>query len=179
MKMMIAEGNKVFYIHGLYGSRSSRKFGFIQQKYPTAICLEWKFNDNVDVFLQNTFHMLETVKDPITLIGSSVGGNFAWQIQQKLLTEGINCELILINPMIELMYKFEDNFPNHLVQYLSPMDTFSNTKVIIGLKDEVLDAHQTKAFFEMYDYNNPNKIEITLVEDDHRISNFHKLLVDF
>ena len=177
--MMIAENNSVFYIHGLYGSRSSRKFGHIQKKYPTAICLEWKFNDNVDVFLENTFHMLETVKNPITLIGSSVGGNFAWQIQQKLLAEGIQAELILINPMVELMFKYEDNFPNHLVQYLKPMDSFSQTKVIIGLQDEVLDAHQTKAFFEMYDYNNPNQIEIKLVEDDHRISKFNELLEDF
>lgn len=81
--------------------------------------------------------------------------------------------------MVELIYKFEDNFPNHLVQYLKPMDYFKNTKVIIGLHDEVLDAHQTKAFFEMYDYNNPNDIEITLVEDDHRISKFDKFLAEF
>lgn len=175
---MIAEGSRIFYIHGLYGSRSSRKFGFIQQKYPTAICLEWKFNDNLTEFLENTFHMLETVQEPITLIGSSVGGNFAWQIQQKLLNEGIKCDLILINPMVELMYKFEDNFPNHLVQYLKPMNYFMNTKVIIGLQDEILDAHQIKAFFEMYDYNNPNRIEIILVEDDHRISKFNDLLGD-
>lgn len=81
--------------------------------------------------------------------------------------------------MVELIYKFEDNFPNHLVQYLKPMDYFKNTKVIIGLHDEVLDAHQTKAFFEMYDYNNPNHIEITLVEDDHRISKFDEILAEF
>lgn len=100
------------------------------------------------------------------------------EIQQKLLNEGIKCDLILINPMVELMYKFEDNFPNHLVQYLKPMNYFMNTKVIIGLQDEILDAHQIKAFFEMYDYNNPNRIEIILVEDDHRISKFNDLLGD-
>lgn len=173
---MIEEGNKVFYIHGLYGSRSSRKFNLIKDKYPTAICLEWKFNDNVNVFIENTFHMLEMVQEPITLIGSSVGGNFAWQIQQQLLAIGKSCELILINPMVELMYKYEDNFPNHLIQYLQPMNHFENTKVIIGLQDEVLNATQTRAHFEMYDFNHPGKVEIILVTDDHRISNFIELM---
>ena len=177
--MMIAEESKVFYIHGLYGSRSSRKFNFIQQKYPTAVCLEWKFNDNLTFYLENTFHMLEMVEGKITLIGSSVGGNFAWQIQQKLLEIGKDCELILINPLVELMYKYEDNFPQHLVTYLKPMNHFVNTKVIIGLQDEVLNANQTRAHFEMYDFNHPNTIEIVLVEDDHRISNFATLLEDF
>lgn len=177
--MMIAEGNSVFYIHGLYGSRSSRKFTLIQQKYQTAVCLEWKYNDPIDVFIENTFHMLETVQHPITLIGSSVGGNFAWQIQQMLLEFGKKCELILINPLVELMYKYEDNFPKHLVSYLKPMDKFTCTKVIIGLHDEVLNAEQTKAHFEIYDYNNPNELEIFLVEQDHRISNFGELIGDF
>lgn len=176
---MIAEGNSIFYIPGLYGSRSSRKFNLIKDKYPTSVCLEWKYNDPIEIFIENTFHMLEMVKTPITLIGSSVGGNFAWQIQQMLLETGIDCELILINPLVELMFKYEDNFPSHLVSYLKPMNKFHHTKVIIGLHDEVLDAHQTKAFFEMYDYNNPNQIEITLVEQDHRISNFSELIGDF
>lgn len=174
--MMIAEESQVFYIHGLYGSRSSRKFNLIKEKYPTAVCLEWKFNEDINIFIENTFHMLEMVEDKIVLLGSSVGGNFAWQIQQRLLAMGKSCELILINPLVELMYKYEDNFPNHLIQYLQPMNTFSETKVIIGLQDEVLNANQTRAHFEMYDFNHPNQIEIILVEDDHRISNFIELL---
>lgn len=173
---MIAEGNKVFYIHGLYGSRSSRKYNLIQQKYPHAICLEWKFNEDVNIFIENTFHMLEMVNEPITLIGSAEGGNFAWQIQQKLLEIGKSCQLILINPLVELMHKYEDNFPSHLIQYLKPLNQFSYTKVIIGLHDEVLNAHQTKAHFELYDFNHPNQVEIILVQDDHRISNFSEIM---
>lgn len=174
--MMIAEENKIFYIHGLYGSRSSRKFNFIQEKYPQTICLEWKYNDNIDVYIENTFHMLEVVKEPITLIGSSVGGNLAWQIQQKLLAVGKNCDLILINPLIEVAYKYEDNLPHNLIKYIKPMLCISNTKVIIGMQDEILNAIQSRAFFEIYDYNNPNELEIIIVEDDHRISNFQAIL---
>jgi len=173
---MIDEGNKVFYIHGLYGSRSSRKYNLIKEKYPTAICLEWKFNDNLTHFIENTFHMLEMVQEPITLIGSSEGGNFAWQIQHMLLEVGISCDLILINPFVEIMYKYEDNFPKHLLQYLKPMNHFIRTKVIIGLQDEVLNANQTRAHFEMYDFNHPGNVEIILVKDDHRISNFSEVM---
>lgn len=174
--MMIAQDNKVFYIHGLYGSRSSRKFNFIQQKYPQALCLEWKFNDNIEIYIENTCHMLEMVNAPITLIGSSVGGNLAWQIQQKLLALGKSCTLILINPLIELAYKYEDNIPQNLIKYIKPMLFLTKTKVIIGMQDEVLNAIQSRAFFEMYDFNHPNEIEIIIVNDDHRISNFQEVL---
>ena len=85
---MIKKGSNVFYIHGLYGSSSSRKFKFIRERYPLAVCLEWKFNDNIEFYLENTFLRLSKVDGHISLIGSSTGGNFAWQIQQKLLEIG-------------------------------------------------------------------------------------------
>lgn len=173
--MIIAESN-IFYIHGLYGSRSSKKFKLIQEKYPNAICIEWKFNENIDFYLENTLQELKKVAGPISLIGSSAGGNLAWQIQQKLIEAGKTCELILINPLVELSYKYEDNFPQHLVKYLKSMNQFTNTKVILSLQDEVLNTKQAKTFFELYDYNNPNQIEIKLIDDDHRISHFNIIL---
>lgn len=176
MKMMIAEGSKVFYIHGLYGSKNSMKFKNIQERFKESICLEWKFNEDIDIFLDNSFNTTKLEEGPITIVGSSIGGNFAWQLQQRLLEANIYCDLLLFNPLVELMHKYEDNFPQHLVSFLKPMNDFKQTKVIIGLNDEVINSHQSRAHFEIYDNNNPNQIELIIVEDDHRISNFNNLL---
>ena len=176
---MIAENSNVFYIHGLYGSKNSRKFTYIQSKYPNAICLEWKFNDNIDFYLENTISTLVNVNEHITLIGSSVGGNFAWQIQQKLIELGKECDLVLINPLVDLAYKYEDNFPQHLIKYLKSMDEFINTTVFISSQDEVLDANQINSFFDKYNNVNSNQVDIKMVDADHRISNFEMLITDF
>lgn len=173
---MIKESSNVFYIHGLYGSSSSRKFKFIKERYPSAVCLEWKFNDNIEFYLENTFLKLSKVEGHISLIGSSTGGNFAWQIQQKLLEIGKECELILINPLLDLMHKYDDNFPNNLERFLKPMSSFTNTSVIISLKDEVLNSILVKTFFEKYNEDNIDPVEIIFVESDHRITNFDVLL---
>ncbi len=175
---MIAEKSNVFYIHGLYGSSNSRKFNYIQAKHPNAICVEWKFNDNIDFYIENTLSMLANTDGHITLIGSSAGGNFAWQIQQLLKKMDRICDLILINPLLDLAYKYEDNFPNHLVKFIKPMDQFINTTVLISSQDEILDTIKIQSFFQDYDKNNPNQVVIKMVESDHRISNFDEVFPD-
>lgn len=173
---MIGLGSKVFYIHGLYGSKNSRKFKEISIKYPNAVCLEWKYNDNIAEFIQHSTEMIVKEIQPVTIIGSSAGGNLAWQIQQKLKELGKEAHLILINPLVEVSHLYENNMPQVFAQYIKTFDKIYNTKVIIGLQDEIINPQQSKGFFELYDYNNPNQLEIIVVDDDHRISNFNKLI---
>ena len=173
--MMIAEESKVFYIHGLYGSKSSRKFKEIVSKYPEAVCLEWKYNDNIAEFIQHSTEIVLKENQKVTLIGSSAGGNLAWQIQQELKNLGKEVDLILINPLVETTHLYENNMPVVFSKYIKPFDVLFNTKVLIGLQDEVINPHQNKGFFELYNYNNSDKVEIITVDDDHRISKFNIL----
>lgn len=173
---MIDSGSKVFYIHGLYGSKSSRKFKEISNKFPDAVCLEWKYNENINEFIHHATELINKEQKEITLIGSSAGGNLAWQIQQELKGLGKEAELILINPLVDATHLYENNMPHVFSKYIKPMDPIFNTKVVIGLQDEIINPHQNKGFFEIYDYNHPNQLEIIVVDDDHRVSKFNQLI---
>ena len=173
---MIDSGSKIFYVHGLYGSKSSRKFKEIVNKYPEAVCLEWKYNDNIAEFIQHSTEIVFKENQKVTLIGSSAGGNLAWQIQQELKNLGKEVDLILINPLVETTHLYENNMPVVFSKYIKSFDQIFNTKVIIGLQDEIINPHQNKGFFELYDYNHPNQLEIIAIDDDHRISNFNQII---
>lgn len=173
---MIDSGRKIFYIHGLYGSKSSKKFNEILNKYPNAVCLEWKYNENISEFIEQATDLIRKEIQEVTLIGSSAGGNLVWQIQQELKKVEKEAELILINPLVDITHLYENNIPHVFSRYIKPIDTLFNTKVVIGLQDEIINPHQNKGFFELYDYNYPNQLEIIVVDDDHRISNFKQLI---
>jgi len=167
---------QIIYIHGLNSSANSNKFKSILKIYPTAICIEWKTDDNISMILNQAYEDLKGVVEEMTLIGSSTGGNFGWQLQQKLKEHGKSSELILLNPLVDIAFKYEANFPENLTPFLAIMNRFDNTKVFLGIHDEVLNAEKTKEFFEIQQKNFPNQIEIIEIEDNHRIVNFESLL---
>ncbi|MEG1200103.1 MAG: hypothetical protein RSD53_11965, partial [Algoriella sp.] len=104
------------------------------------------------------------------------GGNFGWQLQQKLKENGKSSELILLNPLIDISFKYENNFPENLTKYLADMNRFENTKVFLGVHDEVLDVKKSIDFFDVQQRISPDQIEIIEVDDNHRIKNFDSLL---
>ena len=78
--------------------------------------------------------------------------------------------------MIDVSFKYEDNFPENLAKYLVDMNRFENTKVFLGVHDEVLDVTKSIDFFEVQQNIFPDQIEIIEIDDDHRIKNFDSLL---
>lgn len=174
---MDLDNRQIVYIHGLYSSKNSKKFRVITKNFPTAICVEWKVEDNIFEIIQNSYNLLKGEIKDLVLIGSSTGGNFAWQLQKKLLENGKSSQLILLNPLIDITFKFLDDFPSQLSSYLVPMNIFVNTKVFLGMKDEVLDAYKSKKFFEIQQKSFINQIDIIEVEDGHRLDNFSSLLL--
>ncbi len=173
---MNTNNRQIVYIHGLNSSANSKKFKSILKVYPSAICIEWKTDDNITTILNDAYEHLKGVVEDLTIIGSSTGGNFGWQLQKKLKEHGKSSELVLLNPLVDVSLKYEDNFPENLAHYLAVMNRFEHTKVFIGVHDEVLNAEKSKQFFEIQQKIFPDQIEIIEVDDNHRIENFESLL---
>ena len=167
---------QIVYLHGLNSSAKSNKFKSILQIYPSAVCVEWKTDDNISAILNDAYEDLKGIIKDLTIIGSSTGGNFGWQLQRKLKENGKSSKLILLNPLIDISFKYEDNFPENLAKYLVDMNRFENTKVFLGVHDEVLDVTKSIDFFEVQQNIFPDQIEIIEIDDDHRIKNFDSLL---
>ena len=81
---MNTNNRQIVYIHGLNSSANSAKFKTILKNYPSAICIEWKTEDNIATILFEAYEHLKGLVNDLTIIGSSTGGNFCWQLQQKL-----------------------------------------------------------------------------------------------
>lgn len=173
---MNTKNQQIVYVHGLYSSANSSKFKSILKKYPSAICVEWRVEDTISAILLEAYDHLKGVVEDLTIIGSSTGGNFAWQLQQKLKENGKSSELILLNPLVDVSVIKELDFPENLIQFLVDMNRFENTKVFLSVHDEVLDFEKLKKFFEMQDNIFPNQIDMIEIDDDHRIHNFELLL---
>lgn len=173
---MNTNNRQIVYIHGLYSSANSSKFKSILKIYPSAICVEWKIEDKISTILAEAYEHLKGLVEDLTIVGSSTGGNFAWQLQQKLKENGKSSELILLNPLVDDSVKIENNFPENLHQYLVDMNRFEHTKVFLSVHDEVLDFEKLKTFFEIQQNIFPQQIEIIEIDDNHRIRNFESLL---
>ncbi|QHC85107.1 hypothetical protein AS589_10135 [Empedobacter brevis] len=173
---MNTNSRQIVYIHGLNSSANSTKFKSILKIHPSATCIEWKVDDNISAILLEAYDHLKGLVKDLTIVGSSTGGNFGWQLQQKLKENGKSSELVLLNPLIDVSVKREDNFPENLHQYLVDMNRFEHTKVFLSVHDEVLDFEKMKEFFEIQQYIFPQQIKIIEVDDDHRIRNFESLL---
>lgn len=173
---MNTNNRQIVYIHGLNSSANSSKYKSILKIYPSAICIEWKNQDNISALLLDAYEHLKGFVEDLTIVGSSTGGNFGWQLQQKLKENGKSSELILLNPLVDLSMKVENSFPENLNNYLADMNRFENTKVFLSVHDEVLNFEMLKVFFEIQQNIFPQQIKIIEIDDNHRIHNFEALL---
>lgn len=170
------DNRQIVYIHGLSSSVNSQKFKILQQAFPSAKCVEWTTEDNIFDIIQDAYDKLKGIVNNLVIIGSSTGGNFAWQLQKKLKENGKSSELILLNPLIDSSFKYDDNLPEELNKYLVDMNRFENTKVFLALHDDVLNTGKLKDFFEIQQRIFTDQIQIIEVDDNHRIENFETLL---
>lgn len=173
---MEIDNRQIVYIHGLNSSVNSQKFKILKEAFPTAICVEWTVENNIFDIIQVTYEKLKGIINNLVIIGSSTGGNFAWQLQKKLKENGKSSELILLNPLVDQSFKYVDDLPEELSKYLADMNRFEDTKVFLALRDDVLNTEKLKDFFEIQQKIFTDQIQIIEVDDNHRIENFETLL---
>ncbi len=136
------------YIHG-FGTTGagSTKFKKIKahaaSKKAKAIALEWHAlqPDIVKELLQQIDSQVDWTQ-PVCFIGSSTGGNFTWQLLERLNLKKLPMPFVLINPLVNITQRKMDNpdFPVALAQQLKdPSDELSGGLVLLGQQDELLD----------------------------------------
>ena len=168
------------YIHG-FGTTGagSNKFKKIN-KWATeigqkAFALEW--NEHQDQIVERLIRQLTATlqyDDPVVLIGSSTGGNFALQLMDFFTHHQIPMRFILINPLIDVKQRKIHNASFTLLladQLKLPKDNAIGGKIILGKQDEVLDYQFTVNVFQK------NNDIILLDAGNHALSNISD--VDF
>lgn len=175
---MVTNKNKIFYIHGLGGTKESRTFKHLQQKYPDIEFLEWFEYDDLNIKLKLWTKQIQRLRDilsvdnfdNITIIGNSFGGNLA--IRLRTILWNINREyaqLILINPLLSFDSIISESvrkelLEHNLQQYIAGPDTsiiskLNDSLIIMGCADDVID-------------------NITFLSKNEYIKNNNKILLD-
>lgn len=144
------------YIHG-FGTtgKESKKFEMISDfctiNHHQAFALEWHpSQQNILEDLELQLNEVIDYSEPICFIGSSTGGNFCIQLINKLANLS-SYTSILINPFTDLdQRKIEDDrFPKSLADQMDRSTAhFNKSIILLGDKDEVLDAHCTYLLFK-------------------------------
>ena len=141
-----------FYIHGFgttgAGSLKFKKIKqFAQAKKQKAFALEWnEFQPEIVVELIRQIETQIDWNQPVCVIGSSTGGNFAYQLWDYFQQKTPHFSLILINPLLNIAQRKIEvtNFPMLLVDQLkNPSKKVKNALVLLGKEDEVLDYEYT------------------------------------
>lgn len=94
----------LLYFHGVGSSAASRKFIKLQSEFADkyqVTCVEWTYTSDMRTMITNLFTKYEHQKS-IVIIGSSTGGNFAYQLADSLRSSGVKVKLIMINPLLQL-----------------------------------------------------------------------------
>ena len=163
-----------FYIHGFgttgAGSQKFKKIKqFAQAKNQKAFALEW--NEFQTEIVTELIRQIETQIDwnqPVCVIGSSTGGNFAYQLWDYFQQKTPHFSLILINPLLNIVQRKIEvtNFPLQLVDQLkNPSEKVKNALVLLGKEDEILDYEYT------YNVLHPNNKIVIGNNWNHTLSN--------
>jgi len=160
----------LIYLHGLGSSAASRKFVCLKEVFGSkynVVCPEWTYKISIRVMLGNLYRQYENEKS-IIIIGSSTGGNFAYQLREKLRLDGVKVKLILINPLLHLEQRTSQRtFPSNLVGYMSEIKEVKDCSLILSNEDEAID-HSLISRGE--------NVKAINIDDNHRIKNVMKLM---
>lgn len=140
------------YIHGFgttgAGSNKFKKIkNYADENGAVAIALEWnEFQTDIISQLTQQINNQVDIEKPFCFIGSSTGGNFAYQLMELFSGSNANASFILINPLLNVEQRKIDNhlFTVQLANQLkNPSENLSNGLIILGENDEVLDYNYT------------------------------------
>lgn len=138
---------QLLYIHGLGSGRDSRKYRLIQESFHTThncACAEWNEDSDIRLFLFNLYKRYLDSQE-LVLIGDSTGGNYAHQLRDILVKNGLKVILILINPLLNLEDRIGSfPFPDSLQDSLATIEQVDHCFLLQSLYDEVIDQNQVK-----------------------------------
>jgi len=164
---------KYYYIHGLGSSKNSSKFLELKKQYSNIECLDWKETDNMYLKFECWLRQISNDSlnfDNICIIASSTGCNFAYQIRNfyKASTKEF-IHLVLINPLFNVNYLSDINIiPNQLNKFLLDIQKISETLILIGIKDDVINHNK---YFEDFSFVKNNNQIIVDYESTHKFEN--------
>lgn len=154
---------QLLYIHGLGSSKDSRKYKLIHETFHTShncACAEWNPDTDIKLFLFNLFKRYLGTQE-LVIIGDSTGGNYACQLRDILVRNGVRVRLILLNPLLNIAHRIADfPFPSGLEDSLAAIDQVDHCFLLQSLYDEVID--QTKVTL------GEHAIQLK-VDDSHRL----------
>ncbi|SHG67905.1 hypothetical protein SAMN05444372_108181 [Flavobacterium micromati] len=159
---------KFYYLHGLHGSKASKKFLKLVEEYPNIECLEWGINDNIEqklieweqIVFSNTFTFS-------CVIASSTGANFAVQLRNKNKSKFFF--LVLINPLLDFNYLSNKSLiPSQLKSYLVQYGHIRESLILISEKDNVINNID---FIKNNEYVKNNNQIIIDYESSHTFEN--------
>lgn len=165
---------KYYYIHGLHGSKNSKKFLELQKKYTTIQCLDWTINDNIEKKIVEWERLIrENNVDYTCIIASSTGANFALQLRKKIK---FFVHLVLINPLLNNYYLLDTSvIPEQLNKYLIQFEELRQSLILISEKDEVIDNIK---FINSNNYVKNNNHIIIDHYNSHKFENLHSYYKD-
>ena len=141
---------KIAYLHGLESTNASIKTEWLQffsELYAPSI-------DYTQPKIYKTLKNEILKFQPDFIIGSSMGGYFAFEMAQE-----INCPAILFNPALHSR-SMEPDMTGHEIGQFKP-----NIKLILGEKDTVIEPQKTLEFITHKQYKNTHH---TLLDFGHR-----------
>lgn len=160
----------LIYLHGLGSSAASRKFVCLKEVFGSkynVVCPEWTYKTSIRVMLGNLFRQYENEKS-IIIIGSSTGGNFAYQLAERLRLNGVKVKLILINPLLHMGQRTSQRtFPVILSNYLWEIKEVNNCSLLLSNDDEAID-HSLIRIGE--------NVKVISIDDNHQVKNVMKLM---
>ncbi|MBP3944295.1 alpha/beta hydrolase fold domain-containing protein [Sphingobacteriaceae bacterium WQ 2009] len=118
--------------------------------------LYFRYSNNVT----NLFTKYEHQKY-IVIIGSSTGGNFAYQLADSLRNSGVKVKLIMINPLLQLTQRITSRpFPAKLATYLCDISEVNQCAMIISNQDEVIDHNLISL---------GKDVKVIKIQDNHKL----------
>lgn len=155
--------NGLLYIHGLGSGELSRKYKLIEETFATTYschCAAWDTDTDIKIFIISLFKRY-LGSQSLIIIGDSTGGNYAYQLREMLVRNGVKVRLILLNPLLNIANRIStDPFPERLEDSLVVIDKVNNCFLLQSLYDEVID--QTKVQLG-------EKVIQLRVDDSHRL----------
>ena len=155
----------ILYFHGFASSSNSNKAkvlkNYISKNYKNAEIIIPDLDNNFKLAVSQIHNLIESARQPIVFIGSSLGGYYASYFSSKFKTKSV-----LINPAIPPLKDFEmylgenENYSTGEKFIITPEDiryirkmsykkyaNAENTYVLLESGDEVLNYKETAKYF--------------------------------
>lgn len=156
----------LLYFHGLGSNKDSRKFKLIKNAFDcthSCFCVEWGTDTDISELLTDLWTHYKDKKE-LVLIGDSTGGNYAYQLREKLKASGMKIKLVLLNPLLDFSSRIANfPFPEKLEKSLEKIKEIDHCFLLQSNRDEVIDHSCINRGFE---------VEQLIIDDTHRLLTF-------